>query len=254
MARLRTPFQLLGRTRNRKLTVDDKEQGKRKRGQGSNVLTPQECESLQLALENGDRSPQHKQLVEEQVSRFWGTTEGAIFCLGALIRECTDAEYARPYSAFIMYFRDGIPTVNFQEERDNMSLLPGPLRDDDLTEECWLAFEDRMSLLNESSFGGGPIIGYDMDTVDPDDLEDNNDENAKSEQDENSTILASLDQSITYSIARPTDSNVVAALLQQETSQPNSPRCHYMLALALDIYRMKRIRDKMLAQKSDGVK
>jgi hypothetical protein len=262
MARLRTPYQLLGRTRNRKLTADEKEQGKRKRGrQGSNVvLTPQECESLQLALENGNRSPHDKQVVEEQVLRFWGTTEGAILCVGALSRECTDAEdNAKPYSAFIMYFRDGIPsTVNFEEERDNVSLLLGSLREDDMIKEGWQAFEDRMALLNESSFGGGPMIGYDltllnessfaggpmigydMDTLDPGDLGIDNARNSSSEQDESSSMLAS-----------PADSVVVAVLLQLEALQPNSPRRPNMLPL--DLYRMKRIRDKLLAQKRGAV-
>jgi hypothetical protein len=251
MARLRTPFQLLGRTRNRKSTADDKEQEQGKRGQGSNVLTPQECESLQLALENGNRSPHDKQVVEEQVSRLWGATKGASLCVGALSRGCTDADNAKPYSAFVMYFCDGIPTVNFEEERDNMCLLLGSLREDDMIEEGWQMFEDRMSLLNESSFGGGPMIGYDMDTLDPGDLGDDNNENSSSEQDESSSILASPNQSVIYSTARPTDSVVMAALLQLEALQPNSPRCQNMLPL--DIYRMKRIRDKLLAQKRDSV-
>jgi hypothetical protein len=244
MAKRQAPYRLLGRIRNKKLAVDDKEQGKRR--QGGNVLTPQECESLQLALENGNRSPQDKQILEEQMSRFWGTTDGPFLCLSALSRECTADITTRPYSTFIMYFRDGIPSVNFEEERDNMSLLLGSLRGDhDMTEEGWQAFEDRMSLLNESSFGGGPIIGYDMDTLRPDDLGDDNDENSISEH---SSILTSPDQSVTYSITRPTDSVVVAVLLQQEALQPNSPRCENILAL--DIYRMKRLRDKLLSQKN----
>jgi hypothetical protein len=45
--------------------------------------------------------------------------------------------------------------------------LMGSLREDhDLTEEGWQAFEDRMNLLKKTSFGGGPMIGYEMDTVD----------------------------------------------------------------------------------------
>jgi hypothetical protein len=248
IAKRQSPYRLLGRTRNKKLTVDDKEQGMRR--QGHNVLTPQECESLQLALENGNRSPLDNQIVEELMSRFWGTTDGAFLCLSALSRECTDADITtRPYSAFIMYFRDGIPSVNLEEERDNMSLLLGSLRDDhDMTEEGWQAFEDRMSLLSESSFGGGSMIGYDMDTLGPDDFGDDNDENSRSEHDESSSILTSPDQSVNYSITRPTDSVVVAILLQQQALQPNSPRCENILAL--DIYRMKRLRDRLLSQKN----
>jgi hypothetical protein len=34
-----------------------------------------------------------------------------------------------------------------------------------MTEGGWKAFEDRMGLLKKSSFDGGPMTGYDMDTV-----------------------------------------------------------------------------------------
>jgi hypothetical protein len=200
-------------------------------------------------LENGNRSPQDKQIVEEQMSRFWGTTDGAFLCLGAFSGECTDADTTtRPYSAFIMYFRDGIPIVDVEEERDNTSLLLESLREDDLVEERWQALGDQMSLLNESSFGGGALIGYDMDTLGPDDLVDDNDENSSSELDESSSISTSPDQSSMDSIPWRRDSVVVAVLLQQEALQTNSPRCKNILAL--DIYRMKRQRDRLLSEKN----
>jgi hypothetical protein len=231
MGKLRAPFRLLGRRRNKKPTVGNKKQGKR--GQGpSSVLTLQESESLQLALENERRSPQDKQIIEEQVSRFWGANEGAILGLGSFSRDCT------------MYFRDGSPTVNFEEERDNASLLLGLLREHELTEESLQAFEDRTSLLNESSFGGGPIVG---DVMDPGDLGDDNDETSSSEFEEGSKMrVMSPDQSGMSSITRPTESDVVAELLQQEASQPTSPRYQN---LPRDICGMKRLRDKLLAQK-----
>jgi hypothetical protein len=226
MGKIRAPFRCLGRRRYERSTVDDdeREQEQGKRGQGPNVLTPQECEtmgqirflggrrykrsiddgkeheqeqgkcgqgpsdlkpheceSLQVALENWDHSPQEdKQIVEEQVSRFWGSNKVAFLCLCAFSGKCTD------------------------DERDNTSLLLGSLREDhDLTEEGWQAFEDRMNLLKKPSFGGGPMIGYDMDTldamdptvdasmdptVDTVDLGDDNDENS----DESSTLWSSL--------------------------------------------------------------
>jgi hypothetical protein len=254
MGPLRSPFRLLGRTRNKKSTVDDKEQGKR--GHFPSVLTLQECESLQLALENELRSPRDQQIVEEQVSRFWGEKDAAILGMGASGGDCNDVDTTDPSSAFsmydTMYFRDNTPAVDFEEEGDNTSLLLGSLREDDLPEEVQQAFDDRMSLLYKSSFDGfGPITSYDMYTVDPDDL---GYEKSSSELDECCTVWASPPAQGIYSIVRPTDSVVVAALLKQEASQPNSPRYQN---LPPDLYGMKRSKktwktpkqDKLLAQK-----
>jgi hypothetical protein len=261
MGPLQTPFRLLGRRRN--MTVEDKEQqGKRGQGQGgpAGVLTLQECESLQLALENELRSPRDQQIVEEQASRFWGNNDVAILGMVAFTSgECADTDSttsSRPSSPFTMYFRDNTPTVNFEEESDNSSLLMGSLREDDLPEEGQQAFGgDQTSLLNKSSslssFGGGSIIGYDLDTVDPGGL---GYETSSTELDECCTVWTSPPDQGMYSIVRPTDSDVVAALLKQEASQPNSPRYQN---LPPDLYGIRRSEsawktrkhDKLLAQK-----
>jgi hypothetical protein len=140
MGKIRAPFRCLGRRRyERSVTVDDEEQEQeqRKRGQGPNVLTPQECETMgQIRFLGGRR---YKRSIDDDKEQEQEQGRVAFLCFCAFSGK----------------------------ERDNKSLLMGSLREDhDMTEEGWQAFEDRMSSLKKPSFGSGPMIGYDIDTVD----------------------------------------------------------------------------------------
>lgn len=255
--------------------------GRRKRRvQTPGVLTMQECESLQLALENELRSPRDRTIVGEQVSRFRSgadkNSNAMILCLDAFTfnnEECTNTKSAKPTSAFTMYFRDDVaPVVNTDEERDNVPLLQGSIREDDLPEDRQ-ASEEKISLLKESSFAGGPIAGFDMYKVDDSgDLEkEQSDDDSIFDWDQVASPIwalsgqqfdfspsVSIDEEAVLARERPTDPDVLASLVQQEASQTNSPRYHNLSAYAGAYGKQygkpepvwKTRQDKLLAQKN----
>ena len=186
-----------------------------------------ECDNLQLALDKRILSSEEECPVEKRLERFWNdSTQTNRLSWGTFSEfySSTD-ENATLIDASNIYFRDDTNYENDgdDDERDNVSLLKGMLREEHMEEEKQDNFDyiedDEIDLLSgpKAAFGGRNL-SYNLETLDSSSLGDDEDDEIFLAY---SPISAA---SLELLLVPPTDPEVVASLKEQEESQSNSPR------------------------------
>jgi hypothetical protein len=147
-----------------------------------------ECDNLQLALDKRILSSEEECPVEKRLERFWNdSTQTNRLSWGTFSEfySSTD-ENATLIDASNIYFRDDTNYENDgdDDERDNVSLLKGMLREEHMEEENQDNFDyiedDEIDLLSgpKAAFGGRNL-SYNLETLDSSSLGDDEDDETR---------------------------------------------------------------------------